>query len=131
MASMTDATMTDPTTKPPRSKSRQRTPLSVMLTPTERAKVEADAAALGLSLSGYCRTQLLGAESPRTQRKPIPEQAATIALRNQVQRVGGNLAQLLKLANAGAIINPPELETAINDIRALIARIREAFGYDH
>ena len=101
-----------------------------MLTPEERAKAEADAQALGLSLSGYARTLLLGAVTPGTPRRPLPSAEELARMLGQLGKVGSNLNQLTKLANQGQLVPPATLGLCVAEVRQLTAQIAEALNRD-
>ena len=108
------------------SRTRQRSPVSVMLTPAERAKAEADAVALGLTLSGYARSLLMGAETPGTPHRPTHDVETLARLSGQLGKVGSNLNQLTRLGNQGEIVAPPELAACLAEVRALALKLDEA-----
>lgn len=112
------------------SQTRQRAKvLQVRLTPDERAKVAAAASASGLSLSGYARETLLGAETPGTQRAaPTPEIKALAILLGQLGKVGANLNQLTKLGNQGQPVPTLELSATLAAIRLAAERVRQALA---
>jgi hypothetical protein len=113
------------------SETRQRSGvLGVRLTDTERAKVEADAQALGLSASGYARALLLGAVTPGTQRRPLPSAEELARLLGQLGKVGSNLNQLTKLGNQGQLVPPSSLAACIDDVRAITAELAEVLHSD-
>ena len=73
------------------------------VTHDERARIERDAAAHGMSVGGYLRW--LAIEHPQTRivRRPLADVRLLAQIKGQVGRLGGNLHQLLRLANRGEI----------------------------
>ncbi|WP_446812290.1 plasmid mobilization protein (plasmid) [Methylomonas sp. 2BW1-5-20] len=112
------------------SDNRQRSPLTVQLNADERAKVQADAEAVGLSLSGYARTLLLGRQTEGTKRRAARDAVELARLSGQVGKVGGNLNQLTKLANQGQLIPPPALAACLAEVREILERLDEALSGD-
>jgi len=78
----------------------------------ERAEMQANAAAVGLSLGSYLRS--LAVASPRTRpvRRPIPELQPFIQAMGRLGIHASNAHQLLKLANRGEIVFADELAEA-------------------
>jgi hypothetical protein len=115
VAAMTEHT---PKGRPSGSKKRQRSPVSVMLTPEERAQISADAQAVGLSLGGYLRFLGMRMQTPRTQAAaPLPERQDLARLLAALGKVGGNLNQLAKLANQGQLVPPSALSACLEEVR--------------
>jgi len=73
----------------------------------------------GLSVSAYVRTVVLGG-TPVVRRSEV--RSAIVA----VNRVGGNLNQVVKLANTGVVL-PPDLLREVHAVRAEIDALRQAF----
>lgn len=93
----------------------------------ERDEMHANAAAAGLSFGSFMRS--LGVIHPRTRavHRPSPDTQLIAQLMAQVGRIGGNLAQFLKLANRGEIIlDRNDLTAAVNEARAFIAAAQKA-----
>ena len=108
------------------SDSRQRSPVTVQLSPDERAKIAADAQAVGLSLGGYFRFLGMRMQTPRTQpAAPLPERQDLARLLAALGKVGGNLNQLTKLANQGQIVPPSALAACLDEVRAAAEQVRE------
>lgn len=74
-----------------------------------------------LSREGFCRTVLNGAEV-----KEAPS-ADTIKLIYEVRRVGINIDQILKIANAKGLLDVPQLRKALESNRAVEKMIVEAY----
>lgn len=66
-----------------------------------------------LSRESYCRKILNGAEVKEAPPADLP------MLIQQVRRVGISLNQILKIANAGGLLEVPQLRKALEDNRAV------------
>ncbi|MGI6072749.1 MAG: plasmid mobilization protein [Lachnospiraceae bacterium] len=66
-----------------------------------------------LSREGYCRAVLNGSEVKEAPPADVP------ALIQEVRRVGYNIDQILKLANAKGLLDVPRLRKALDDNRAV------------
>ncbi len=109
------------------SRKRARTKTwQIVLTDEEYAAGAAKAAAAGLSQSSYGRALLLGAAGPRARRaKPVNArvlQPAIVAL----NRVGSNLNQIAHVLNVTRAAGAVETNATIHEVRALLARMRDA-----
>jgi hypothetical protein len=98
-----------------RMKRVQRKPFAILMTPEERAKVESNAAAKGLSASAYLRTLGLGYE-PR----PVVDAAHV----NGLLKLGGDLTRLSELLEFWLNEQPGRGVSPI-DVRQLLAQIME------
>lgn len=67
----------------------------------------------GLSREGYCRRILNGTEVKENPPADVP------ILIREVRRVGYNIDQILKLANAKGLLDVPRLRKALDDNRAV------------
>lgn len=117
--------------KPPRKRSgsetRKRTsPVPVRYLPEERAEVEAAANTAGMSLGGYIRSCTLKRARTRARRVPSVEFALLLALKAELNRVGGHIYQLVKHLNFGGYPEYGEASAALAEYRATSARIRSA-----
>ena len=95
--------------------------LHVRLTIRERAKLDAEARKLGLSMSRYVR-RLIDKRRPSERRNGAPPSPATVSVLN---RMGNNLNQLARHANARGDLAPvakhlddvlAKLETAMDTL---------------
>jgi hypothetical protein len=103
-----------------------------MLTPEERAKIAADAEAVGLRLGGYLRMLGMRMQTPRTKTaKATPDALELSKLGSQVAKIGGNLNQLAKLGNQGQLVPPSSLAACISEIRELALKIATTLDYDY
>ena len=92
----------------------------------EHAQIDIDAAALGLSISGYIRWLAVDRPQTRAVRRPLADVALLKQLKGQCGRIGGNLHQLLKLANRGEIPWADELDAAAREVREFLAAANAA-----
>ncbi len=92
----------------------------------EHDQIEMDAAALSLSISGYIRWLAVDRPQTRAVRRPLADVALLKQLKGQCGRIGGNLHQLLKLANRGEIPWNDELEAAAHEVREFLAAANAA-----
>ncbi len=106
---------------------RALSPLTLRLTPAERAELEALAA--GMTLSAYARVCLFAedarkrakrANDPVANKKAIAE---ALALLGQ-SRIASNLNQLAYHANVGAFIEDAETKAQIGEANAHLLEIR-------
>lgn len=96
--------------------------ISIKLTPTEHAELEAAAEARGANLSAYVR-ELCLRRSPTvvaaTRRNPEAK-----ALLFELNAIGNNLNQLARRSNINGEPAPPdELDAAVTALKAAIARV--------
>jgi hypothetical protein len=110
--------------KPPRP-----APLSLRLTPEDRARLERDAA--GMSLRSYIRWRLFDPDKPpprRRRKAPVKDHQALSAVLAQLgtSRIAGNLNQLAKAVNSGSLILTPDVEADLHEAMEAIAFIRRA-----
>ena len=81
-------------------------------------KAGRDAAAAGLTVGSYIRRLLADTCSIRPMRRRVPGELLLAQLRAEAGRTDGNLAQLLRLANRGELVETPELAEASAAVRA-------------
>jgi hypothetical protein len=74
-----------------------------------------------LSREGFCRQVLNAAEVKEAPPADVP------MLIREVRRVGYNIDQLLKIANAKGLLDVPQLRKALADNRAVEKMIMEAY----
>ena len=100
------------------SETRQRSPrVYSRVNEAERAKIEMDAAAHGLSVGGYLRWLAIDRPQTRAVRRPAADIVMLAKLKGEAGRTGGNLAQLLKLANRGEMVSVDEVADAAKAVR--------------
>lgn len=113
--------------KPTTGKRRAVSPLTLRLTPEERATLEELAA--GMTLSAYVRACVFAEETKRRKRRPksvvADKQAAAEALALLGQsRIASNLNQLAYHANIGALIVSEAEKVQIAEANDHLAAIR-------
>lgn len=94
-------------------------PLGVRLTDAERAELESHAAAYGLTAAEFMRRRSLGYRLPPTQAAVRTEALLATAL----MRLGVNLNQLAKHANAGKTVLSATIEELAGRIHAVLDRL--------
>lgn len=96
------------------------------VTDAERRQIEDAAAAQGLSVGAYLRWLAIKNPQTRPLRRPLPDVTMLAQLKGQLGRIGGNIHQLLKLANRGEIVDAEELKEAAKEARDFLAAATEA-----
>jgi hypothetical protein len=94
--------------------------LNVALRADELATLQARADAAGLRLVVYARTVLLG-EPVKREIVILPSSLDRLAYQQWV-RAGSNLNQIARRLNALGNVAAPEVEAALREVRALIAK---------
>lgn len=112
------------------SEKRQRgVPLSIRLLPEERAAIEQNASAVGLSLGSYARACMLLTPGPRARRRPHVNALELAKATAALNKSGNVLNQMAHVLNAGGAIRlADECFAAIAENRAAAAAIRAAVG---
>jgi len=114
------------------SENRRRYPrVYSRVTVAERDKIMMDAEAHGFTVGSYLRWLALDRPQTRPVRRPLADVALLAQLKGEAGRVDGNIAQLLKLANRGEIINPDELADAAKAVRDFYAAALELLKGGH
>ena len=75
----------------------------------------------GLSREGFCRRVLNGTEVKEAPPADVP------VLIQEVRRVGNNLNQIMKRANALGLLDVPQLRKALEDNRAVEMLIADTY----
>lgn len=102
--------------------SRKRTcEIKIRFTRGELDSLMQKANKAGLSRENFCRRVLSGAEVKEAPPADVPR------LIREVRRVGYNIDQILKLANAKGLLDVPQLRKALADNRALEKQIVAAY----
>ncbi|MGP0076191.1 MAG: plasmid mobilization protein [Bryobacteraceae bacterium] len=83
----------------------------------ERDRIKMDADAHGLTVGSYLRWLAIDRPETRAVRRPLPDEKLLAQLKGAAGRVDGNIAQLLKLANRGDIVDVEELADAAKAVR--------------
>lgn len=95
--------------------------IKIRFTRSELDALNKKAKKTGMSREGYCRATLNGAV---VREAPPVEYYALI---RELKRIGGNIDQILKIANSRGLLDVPALRKALEDNRAVEKSIREAF----
>jgi hypothetical protein len=95
------------------------------VTQDERAKIESDAAALGMSVGTYLRWLAIDRPQTRPVRRPLADVQLLAQIKGQVGRLGGNIHQLLRLANRGEIPWTEEVAIAAKEVSDFLATARD------
>ena len=95
--------------------------MKVRFTKTELDALTKKARKSGLSREGYCRRVLNGVEVKEVPPADVP------VLIQEVRRVGNNLNQIMKRANALGLLDVPQLRKALEDNRAVEKLIADAY----
>lgn len=95
--------------------------IKIRFTRSELDALNKKARKTGMSREGYCRAALNGAV---VREAPPVEYYALI---RELKRIGGNIDQILKIANSRGLLDVPTLRKALENNRAVEKSIREAF----
>lgn len=108
------------------SEKRQRHPrVYSRVTAAERDRIERDAAAHGMSVGGYLRWLALDRPQTRAVRRPLADVRLLAEIKGQVGRLGGNIHQLLRLANRGELPWSEDLAVAAKEVGDFLAAARD------
>jgi hypothetical protein len=114
------------------SEKRKRNPrVYSRVSKDERDKIERDAAAQGLSVGAYLRWLAIDRPQTRAVRRPLADVTLLAYMKGQVGRIGGNIHQLLRMANRGEIPWADELADAGKEARDFLAAAHEALKGVH
>jgi hypothetical protein len=115
------------------SQKRQRTrTIRVACTEAEFAAIHAAAGRAGLSAAAFIRHQTLGTPGPRSARRPPIERVELARLLGETGRLGSNVNQLAKAANAaGDLPDATTLAETKAAVLAIRAALLKALGRDH
>jgi hypothetical protein len=102
--------------------------LTIRLTAEERAAIDDAADRAGLTSGSYARQAVMGAPVPRQVRRPPVERRELARLLGELGKIGGNLNQLARAANAGVIVYEGEIDTALGGLREVRDAIMQALG---
>jgi hypothetical protein len=118
-----------------RSEKRERTQfVGVRLTPDELAHASRLALGEGLSLAGLFRSKVIATPAPRQSLRnpaagvPLAEPEDLARVLGAVGRIGNNINQLARVANAGSWPEAGALGEAAADIRAMRRLLMRALG---
>ena len=108
------------------SEKRQRQPrVYSRVSEAERDRIERDATARGMSVGGYLRWLALDDPQTRIVRRPLADVRLLAQIKGQVGRLGGNIHQLLRLANRGEIPWNEEIAVAAKEVSDFLAAARD------
>ena len=114
--------------KRPGSETRQRTHMyTVRFSPKEAEKARNLADRSGLSVAALIRQSLFNTPPPRAARRPTANHKAIARLIGQLGKIGSNINQLAKHANAGRY-QEDSIELAIRDLLELRTACLQALG---
>lgn len=119
----------DGTVRRGKSNTRQRTEtLYARLTPDEKAAFLERADRAGMTAAAFLRAAALGDAGPRAQRRAPADKAALLQLLGELGRIGNNVNQLARAANAGLDLDAPALKEAMAAIEEMRALTRAALN---
>jgi predicted kinase len=102
------------------SETRQRTRVvQVRLSEAEYAEITSRADAALLTPASYVRDAVLDAPAPRARRRPAVEAVQVARVLAQLGKIGSNLNQLARQANAGLPVPRDALARALADVSAM------------
>lgn len=108
---------------------RARGAVLVRLLPEERAAVEQNASAAGLSLASYARACMLLTPGPRAKRRAPVDAVALAQAAAALNKVGSNLNQIAHVLNAGGAIGiARECLATLAAVREAVTRMLELAG---
>jgi hypothetical protein len=105
-------------------------PFTVRLTDEERTELEHRAERAGLSLGGYFKSAAFNTPPPAQSRRPPVDRAELAKLLAAIGRIGNNVNQLARVANAGSWPEAKDLSQACSDIRWIRKALMKALGKD-
>ena len=105
-------------------------PFTVRLTGEERAELERRAERAGLSLGGYFKSAAFNTPPPPQSRRPPADRTELAKLLAAIGRIGNNINQLARVANAGSWPESKELGKACTDIKSIRTALMTALGVD-
>ncbi len=103
-------------------------PLTVRLSPAERADLASRAERAGLSVGGYFRAAVLASPLPRSSRRPPADATELARLLAAVGKIGSNVNQLAYVANTGGWPDSRAIAEAATDIRWMRDTLMLALG---
>jgi hypothetical protein len=123
-----------PSPRPPGRRARVPDPrtarFDVRCTPGFRARIEADARAAGLSVSGFVCARLGDSPSRRARRSAPADHAALVKLLAELGKIGSNHNQLARIFNTtGETPDHAEWVSIEHDIQAMRRALLKALGH--
>lgn len=113
-----------------KKKTRRPPPLSVRLTDEERAELERRAERSGLTLGGYFKSVVFNSPPPPQSRRPSADREELGKLLAAIGRIGNNVNQLARVANAGSWPESEKLSQAVREIQWIRKSLMKALGVD-
>jgi hypothetical protein len=102
--------------------------ITFRLSPEEYRNLETAATGAGLTMGTYIRGQVLDAPTTGRRRRPSVEVQAITRLQGEMNRIGGNIHQILKRVNFGETPLAYEFHEALTGYREVIGAIMSALG---
>ena len=113
------------------SEKRQRDiRVTIRLNEAEATELNNRAENQSLTLSGYFRSAVLDTPPPPQSRRPPVDRRELGKLLGAIGRIGNNINQLAKVANAGSWPDSQQLDAACDDIRWMRQTLMLALGTD-
>ena len=115
----------------PRKDNRKDVRLTARFTEAEANTVNTAADAAGVTVSDLLRSCVLETPLPkRSRRKPVVQYADELAaVLRGIGRIGNNINQLAKVANAGSWPEAGSIQDARTDIQWMRQAVMKALGY--
>ena len=102
--------------------------VTVRLTEAEATELNKRADDASLTLAGYIRFTVFDTPPPPQSRRPPVNRKKLGKLLGAIGRIGNNVNQLAKVANAGSWPESKSLQKACDDIRWIRHKLMEALG---
>jgi hypothetical protein len=104
--------------------------LTLRLTGDERAAIDAAAEDAGLMVGSYVRQTLLGAPAPRAVSRKPADRRELARILGQLGHIGGNLNQIAKDKNTGAVVYEGEIALAARAVVEMRDAVLRAMGHE-
>ena len=102
--------------------------LSFRVTDQERQQIEDDAERAGVTVGAYIRQVLLDAPVPRQSKRPPVEKKELARLLGHIGKIGSNINQLARAANANIPVSSLSLQAELDALKQLRLDIKNALG---
>jgi Bacterial mobilisation protein (MobC) len=106
----------------------RRPPFSIRLSDAQRADIDSRADRAGLSAGGYAISTIFNTPPPRQSRRPTTDQQLLAQILTAFGKIGSNINQLARVANAGSWPDSRLLKQACDDIRMIRDMLIRALG---
>jgi hypothetical protein len=103
-------------------------PFTLRLSPEQRADLDSRADLAGLSAGGYLLSAAFNTPPPRHSRRPTADQQLLAQILASFGKIGSNVNQLARAANAGSWPDSRLLKQACDDIRMIRDMLIRALG---